>query len=229
MNKKVFIFFICCSIAAAIIISGCAGTGGSGQLTEGVIEYDARILNTDNPNAYAAPSKMTFRFKDSKCRGEISAGMGFLNTVLITNPNDKTLIQLVRLFQTKYAHVYELDEVQKENSIMPEYTLKLTDETKSIAGYKCKRAIFDFKDEKHADYDVYFTNDIEIETPNWASPFHEIDGVLMEYQVSKYGMDLRFTAKSVIHSKVESSLFEISEDYKIVKAEDIENLFKDLQ
>lgn len=228
MKKKVLVFSIFCGIATAIIVSGCA-TGGKGSLTEGVIEYDASVLNTDNPMASYAPSKMTFKFKDSKCRGEISAGMGMLNTVLITDPEDKTLTQLVRVVTQKYAHVYDYTAVQKENSAIPDYILKVTDETKMIAGYKCKRAIFDFKDAKYPDYDVYFTNEIEIQNPNWASPFHEIEGVLMEYQVSRYGMDLRFTAKSVNHSKVESNQFEISEDYKIVTAEYLDELFKSFQ
>jgi len=228
MKKKVLVSFICCGIAAAVVVSGCASSN-SGMLSEGVIEYDASVLNTDNPMASYAPSKMTFKFKDSKCRGEISAGMGMLNTVLITDPDDKTLTQLVRVVTQKYAHVYDYNAVQKENSAVPEYTLKLSDETKMIAGYKCKRALFDFKDSKYPDYDVYYTNDIEITAPNWASPFYEINGVLMEYQVSRYGMDLRFTAKSVNHSKVESTQFEISDDYKIVTAEYLDDLFKSFQ
>lgn len=227
MKKKILAVFAFV-IVAAVIITGCASSA-SGQLTEGIIEYDASVLNTDNPMASYAPSKMTFKFKDSRCRGEISAGMGMLNTVLITNPEDKTLIQLVRIVTQKYFHVYDLEAVKKENSVLPEYNLKNTDETKLIAGYKCKRVIFDFKDNKYPDFDVYYTTDIEIESPNWASPFFEIDGVLMEYQVSRYGMDLRFTAKSVKHTPVETAQFEVSEDYKEVKAEYLDELFKSFQ
>lgn len=197
-----------------------------GLLSEGVINYEVTLINKDYYMAYAAPSAMTFEFKDSKCKGVINAGPGgIVTSIFISDPERKIFAQLFEMGNKKYVHSYDEREMQKENEIFPPHTVKSTNETKVIAGCKCKKVVYDFKDESMPDFDVYYTNDLAVKSPNWASPFKDVDGVLMEYQVNKYGLILRFTAKTMNHVKVESSNFEIPEDHKIVTLEYLEGLF----
>jgi len=227
MKRKLLILgtFAC---LAAIVISGCMTPKGS-SLSEGVIEYDATVLNTDNPMASFAPSKMTFRFKTTKCRAELSAAMGIFKTAFISNSEKKILVQLVKVLNDKLAHTYDLAAMKKENEALPQFTIVKSEEVKVIAGYNCKKATAKFADKQFPDFDVYYTNEIDIASPNWGTPFNDIEGVLMEYQVSRYGMDLRFTAKSVTGGEVESTLFEIPKDYKVVSAEFLDNYLKNFQ
>ena len=95
----------------AIVISGCNHPFGN-KATEGVIEYAASPVDKNSPFAAYAPSKMSFKFKDSKCRGELSAGMGILTTVFISDPDQMKVIQLIRVLRDKSAHVFNANDVQ---------------------------------------------------------------------------------------------------------------------
>jgi len=216
------ILFYSCSVT--LLFCGC-NNNEKGLLTEGVINYEVTLINKDYYMAYAAPSAMTFEFKDSKCRGVINAGPGgIVTTTFISDPEKKIFSQLFQMGNKKFVHAFDDGEMQKENEGFPLHSVKRTDETKVIAGYKCKKVVYDFKDESIPDFDVYYTNDLAVKSPNWASPFKEVDGILMEYQVNKYGLILRFTATALNHVKVESSDFEVPNDHKVVTSEYLESL-----
>ena len=225
MKRFLFISFLFCSVI--VLFPGCSGGSSNG---EGTIEYEAEILNKDHPMAFVAPSKMTFQFKNSVCRGELSAAMGMFTTVIVSDPEKRNVTQLVRLVHTKIAHVFPEQDMKKQNEkIYPPFKIEKTEEIKEIAGYKCKKAKIIFDGGKHENFDVYYTNDVKIKDPNWSSPFHDIEGVLMEYQMLKYGMELRFTAKSIDEKPVKGSSFDVPKDYKMVPEKEIDALFKSFE
>ncbi|MEO5642196.1 MAG: hypothetical protein ABIQ40_10870, partial [Bacteroidia bacterium] len=102
-----------------------------------------------------------------------------------------------------------------------EYGIK----TKDIAGYSCKNAILKFKDGSPS-YEVWFTKDISIKDPNWANAYYKIDGVLMDYRLKKYGLELHFTATSVSEAKIDDSYFTIPADFEPVKNSELEKMFE---
>ncbi|MBN8704096.1 MAG: hypothetical protein J0M08_13590 [Bacteroidetes bacterium] len=216
-------------ITSLALLVGCDGKGGGKGIREGTIEYDARPIDVNNPLAAYSPTKMIFKFKDSKCKGELSAGMGMLNMAFISNPQKKTFTQQVRIVNQKYYHIYDTIALKKENKAFPKFTLKPSNETKIIAGFKCKKTTIVFEDPKNQSFDIYYTNDIDIEAPNWSSPFKDIEGVLMEYQIVRYGFELRFTAKTVTQNSIKDDQFEISKDYKKVTDQYLTDLFKSFQ
>ena len=56
-----------------------------------------------------------------------------------------------------------------------------------------------------------------------------IDGVLMEYQLKKFGLEMRFTAKMVKPEEIEDSTFELPADYKPISQQEMNELFEGLQ
>ncbi len=56
-----------------------------------------------------------------------------------------------------------------------------------------------------------------------------IDGVLMEYKIKKFGLEMKFTAKSVAKQEIEDSEFELPKDYKKITEAEMTDLFIDLQ
>lgn len=224
MKKGSYLF----AITALLLLSRCGGTDEK-NLTEGIIEYDAMAVDQSNPMASLAPSKMTFRFKDDKFSAEMTAGMGMFTTTFISDRNAKTLTQLVRLLNKKYCLTLDSLAIKKENDALPIMKIEKSKETKMIAGYKCTKATVSFPDDIHPTFTVYYTTDIHLTDPNWNSPFSKIEGVLMEYQVDRYGMEMKFTAKKVTKTEVEDSNFEIPEGYKAVTIEYMNEIFQSLQ
>lgn len=224
LNLTAFILLIILGTS----LSGCSLDGRNG-ITEGIIEYDAEPVDKSNPMADLAPSKMTVRFKDNKSCVDLSAGMGLFSTTFISDPENLTMTQLIKLLSKKYVHIADTSELKEENQAGPKMIIEKTNETKMIANYKCKKAIVKFENDARPSFDVYYTSDIAIENPNWSNPFSEIDGVLMEYQMSRHGLELRFTARAVTQSDIDDEIFEVPEDYKNISREELVKIFEAFQ
>lgn len=225
MKKPLLIAFASCLYILGL--TNCSSTDEK-FISEGAIEYDAAVVDQSHPMATLAPSKMTIKFKDNKSCAEMSAGMGLFSTSFISDPEKKTLTQLVKLLNKKFSLILNEAAVKKENEAYP-YTIIPTKETKIIAGYKCSKAHVKTNDELGYEFDVYYTKDLNIKNPNFANPFSTLDGVLMEYQMKKFGLEMKFTAKTVKNEDVEESCFELPADYKAVSQEEMNELFLGLQ
>lgn len=225
MKKPLLIAFASC-----LYILGVTSCSNSDEkfISEGAIEYDAAIVDQSNPMATLAPNKMTIKFKNNKSCAEMSAGMGLFSTSFISDPETKSMTQLVKLLNKKFSLVQHAADIQKENETYP---LEITPlkETKVIAGYKCQKAHVKVNDELGSEFDIFYTKDLNIKDPNFANPFYKVDGVLMEYQMKKFGLEMKFTAKAVKNEDVDDSTFELPDDYKPVSKEEMDELFLGLQ
>ena len=77
---------------------------------------------------------------------------------------------------------------------MRKYTIQVTDEQQNILGFKCFKAIA--TDSSGDKIDLWFTKEIAIEHSNWYTPFHEIEGVLLAYELNQFGLRMKFKAKN---------------------------------
>jgi GLPGLI family protein len=216
-------------IVLSVFLWCCKHKGPGGKLvSEGVIEFEATAVDPNSPMADLAPNKMVVKFKNNRSVAEMSAGMGLLNMLIVADYNNKTVTQLIKLLNKKYVSIASAEEINKELTTS-KMRIQKAQETKLIAGYKCKKAVISFDDNSHPPFDVFYTDEIELEKPNWSNEYNEIDGVLMEYQLKRYGLELRFTARRVAKANIEDSEFETPSDYKIISQKELEELFQGMQ
>lgn len=220
------ILFIC---LAAYVFIGCGHDIFHSGISEGTIEYKIVVLDSANPMAKMAPDKMTVKFKNNLSYAELIAGMGLFETNFINDEPGRKLTQMVRMLNKKWAYVADSTAVNKELASDEQFTVTETNETKVIAGYTCKKAIAKSKDGKAPDVDLYYTNDIKWEQPNWATPFTSIKGVLLQYRVAKYGFYMEFTADKVVQEKVDDTVFKLPADYKMISKQQLDDLYKGFQ
>src|SRR3954471_10306122 len=187
MKKRSILFGL---IGMIIWAAGCKETDEK-FISEGEIEYSAKVIDQSNPIASMAPSKMTIRFKADKSCAEMSTGLGLFSTSFISDPSEKTVTQLVKILNKKFMLIQNEKSIEKENAV---YSFRFipTKETKLIAGYNCTKVHVVPTDETMPPFDLYYTDELNIKDPNFASPFKEIKGVLMEYQMKKFGLEMRF-------------------------------------
>jgi hypothetical protein len=225
MKKPLLIAFASCLYI--LCVTGCSSSDEK-FISEGAIEYDAAVVDQSNPMATLAPNKMTIKFKNNKSSAEMSAGMGLFSTAFISDPENKSMTQLVKLLNKKFSLVQHDADIKKENGIYP---MEITDVkgTKVIAGYKCQKAHVKVKDENTSEFDIYYTKELNIKDPNFANPFYKVDGVLMEYQMKKFGLEMKFTAKAVKNEDIDDATFELPADYKPITKEAMDELFLGLQ
>jgi GLPGLI family protein len=215
---------ICSSIAVILaLFSGCKNSNDK-ILNEGVIEFDVTAVDPNHPWAGMIPSTSTLKFKDDKFLMEMST-MGMFTTTFICDQSGKTLTQMVKFLDIKQACIEKENEIKKENE---GYKVKWeeTAETKTIAGYKCKKLKVVMVDDPSVKFEAYYTKDMGAENVNDLSPYNGVKGMLMQYRLKKMGLELQFTAKSVKKAEITDNIFEIPVYFKIVSKAEIEKIFQ---
>lgn len=215
LTASIFIFFSSCEHLDIL------------KTKEGEILYKVTYPGQeDNMMTAIMPTKMHFKFKDNKTISEFHAGMGLFYMSLITNPEKKTLVQQVKVLSEQKGITFNEDALKRILSEEPPMKIELKNDTKEIAGYKCKKASVTFPGEERESFDIYYTNQIQIKNPNWYNQFSQIDGVILEYQIKRWGIETKFEAISVEKKEIDSKIFEPSPEYRAVSQEEIDEIFE---
>lgn len=202
-------------------------TSNDKVIDEGVIEYEAKVVDENHPLAGLAPSAATLKFKKDKFIVEMST-MGMFNTMFVCDLKGKTLTQMVKFMDVKQACIETEKDIIKANQ---SYKLKLeeTTDTKIIAGYKCHKVKVSMVNDPSIVFDVYYTKEMGMGAVNSLSPYAGIKGMLMQYRLKKMGMEMQFTAKSVKKLEVPDNTFDIPAYFKIVSNAEMQKFFDGLQ
>ena len=102
-------------------------------------------------------------------------------------------------------------------------------ETKEIIGFLCKSAIVKFEGNIKEEFTIFYTDEIDIYKSNWCSPFHDISGVLLEYEVRKYNYKMKLKAVELVREEIENSYFEIPADYETIEKKEMDEMFKEFR
>lgn len=225
-HKHIFTFsYLICSL---FLYTSCTNSKKTeNSLTEGVIEYDATVVDESHPMAGLAPSSATVKFKENKFELEMST-MGIFNTMFVSNPGRRTLTQMVKFMDIKNACIQKESDLINENK---DYVVLLeeTKETKKIAGYNCKKVKATMANDPSVVFDVYYTDELGGDSINYLSPYRQIKGMLMQYRLKKLGLEMCFTAKAVKDEEIKDETFDVPAYYKIVTRPEMEKLFQDIQ
>lgn len=202
--KNLFVLVI--SIAL-LSVSACAGDGGK-KKWNGTVKYS---LDYDLPEAYESQramlaTEMTCYIGKGFTRVEQKSTIG--DQITINNLSSGVTTVLLDLMGKKIA--ISTEDVEDKDKVEP--TIEYLDETKEIAGYACKKAIYKImKDGVEAVFDVYYTEDLPAEAN---TQFKGIEGFPMEYIIESQGMVITYSALEVTEGKVDKSLGEIPKGYE---------------
>ena len=208
-------------LITALIITGQAFAGGKDF--NGIIVYNITYDDdTMDPQMMAMmPKTMKMKIKGESSRTEINMGMG--TATVVFNGEDKSGFTLMDLMGQKFAIKMTADEIDSEIKKLPEMNVEITNETKEIAGYTCKKAILTIEGEEH---NVFFTEELGDGKINLSNPiFKDIKGVMLEYSFEEEGIYQKLSAVSVEKKKVADSEFEMPEGYQVVTQSELEGMF----
>jgi len=218
MNNKLLYIFLIVLLPTTVLMDGCAnGTTNTG-ISQGEIEYEVSYPSADSQNPFAniLPSKMTFTFKDDQTVTEMKSGMGAMRSIFIANPKKGELKAMLKIFDDKMAVILNQAQIKENYAHIPAMTFTEVKGKKMIAGYDCKKIKVSFAGDVKSDITIYYTDDINIDQPNWGIPYSEIKGVLMEYEMEQNDIVMKFRAMKVIERDVLPEEFDIPEGYKMV-------------
>lgn len=191
------------------------------RIDEGVIEYQISFpeVTSESITASLLPEKMTYAFKETAFASNFETAGGVFKNNIIANFTTRSLQHQLKVFRKKIkVHMDETD-ILKMLTNYPKMTVIQTNTLDTIAGLPCKKALIVFEELGTREIEVYYTDAIKMKSPNWCTQYHEIEGVLMAYEVEEFGIRMRLEAIDVKPVPFDQSVFEISNEYRPVTKE----------
>ena len=197
----------------------------------GIINYTIAYSGTiDVATAAQQPKTMILSIYDNKQKMNIP--LGPVNIDIITDGDAKTQITLLDIMGEKKYYKMTKEELEKKISESPAPEIKYSDETKTIAGYVCKKAEYIEKNDDGTTTTtiVYYTEELGGDALNYGGQFNKLKGVPLEYvQTNGEGIVTTFTASEVKKGKVKDTDFLIPSDYVELTPEEKQQMIDQLK
>lgn len=208
-----------------ITISGCNGFPASSKVSEGKITYGIEFFNSDdNVLVPLLPQKIEMKFKNNNSIIVINGFMGTFSLNYVTLLKKNKSYSMLRVFDKKFIYNGDTSSLSFGYSNMKNVRIEKTNDTATIAGYLCHKALAYCPDVSQNPFELFYTNDIRINRPNVNNPFKDLDGVLLGFQVILCGINMKFTALDVVSEKINDSIFEVPEGYTPISCAEMEDM-----
>jgi hypothetical protein len=199
----------------------CKEKGGK-YIDQGEIHFNIDYIGKMGVPREALPKNLIVSFKKNKILFEMT-GIGNSGILNLSNPEDGIFDTYFSLFNIKYYYAAEPGELFPGFDAMSGMELKKTSKTSVICGFSCKNAEITFPSDRTKIYNIWYTNEIKVDNPNAATPFYQIDGVLMSFFFIMGPSELHFDAETVYKKEIPDEFFKRREKYMRVSRESINN------
>ncbi|HDR89558.1 MAG TPA: hypothetical protein ENN63_08045 [Bacteroidetes bacterium] len=212
------------------LLESCGRLLPGDKIREGIVEYEIAYLEnmTDNILTDHMPSKMTMKFRKHVSRNEIQGFFGFFELINISDLQKASNTTMLKVLDKKYYYMGTPHEQPCCFDTMEGMVVEFTEETKDICGLTCKKANIRFPEKNAPPFVVYYTDEIQVHQPNITNPFHEIDGVLMEFEIWLHNLRMRMSAYNVVEKKISEKEFSIPAEYQRISKNDMEQIVQNL-
>ncbi|MRG46179.1 hypothetical protein GFS24_13740 [Chitinophaga sp. SYP-B3965] len=171
--------------------------------------------------AMFAGSSMTQYIRGNQSR--IDMNFNVVNYIYLINTQSETVVTLMDNHGDKY--LIRTDKKGYEQDVKKYQGTQFTDqnETREIAGYKCRKAIG--KNEDGTTFDVFYTMDILPENRFYNRRFMNLKGIPLEFEIIiKAGSKMRAVATKVDLSPVPASTFDEPKGYKEITQDELKKI-----
>ncbi len=216
---KINTLYILLFLLSAITLIECESNTESAVKSEGEIHYKISYIENDleKISTDMLPKKMVTKFKGENYSFDIEGFYGLFCIQNIVKPKLSQNLTLLNIINKKFFYTGNINESAVGFDMIPEMEIQYTTETKDICGLTCKKAIVTFPEMEDQDtLEIFYTTEIPIPNPNRTTPYHDIDGVLMEFYLQLPSLKMKLTANAVYNKKIAASGFVKTADYKEV-------------
>ena len=203
------------------------------QLNEGHIKFEidasANTPEMEMAVGMMQGSTMDLYFSKNNTRSELNMGtMMKVNTIVLGESGD--VLVLMNGMMGNIATPTSLDALKEkaDSKEAPNFDIELTKKTKTIAGYKCKKAIM--INEDGDEMNIWYTPEIFVNTKGQSFDYIEkIPGFPLAFEANANGLLLTFSAVEVIEGldkekKKEVFSTNIPEGYKELNPEELNKM-----
>lgn len=190
------------------------------RLTEATISYDIVINTTDKePKAVDLLDGATsiIYLKGNSSRSEMISSLGVQSTIIDGKTGQVTVLK--DYGDQKYMIKMTPDDWKASNKKYEGVTFTYTEEYKTIAGYKCQKAIGKLADS--STFTVYFTKDLVPVNKDFQYINKNLPGLAMQYEASLGNMIVTYTVATINFNPVQQAKFDIPKSgYRVMTYEE---------
>ena len=168
------------------------------------------------------PKNLVVAFKHDKILFEMISSFGNSGILNLANPEKGIFDTYFSLFTLKYYYAVQPGEQFPGFEAMEGIEIRKTTKTAVICGFNCKHAEVTFPPKKDKVYEIWYTNEIDVKNPNTATPFSQIDGVLMSFFFLLGPAELHFNAETVYKKEIPDETFERRDKFTRVSRNEID-------
>jgi len=172
-----------------------------GDLT---VVYNSTITNTQDTSKKIS-STTSFFIKGSLSRSEVASNL--FSSVTIYDSKTGSGVLLKEVNGQKLLIRMNEENWNQKNRRYANLNFTKTNESKSIAGYFCSQAKASTTD--GFDITVFYTRDLIPENKLYDPPFKNLDGLPLEYELTKGNLHIKYSLVSINLNPVPASKFDI--------------------
>lgn len=176
------------------------------KFTEGTINYDI-VINTGSDKPQAADfldgATSTVYVKGTKSRTEMVSSLGTQAAVIDGASN--SIAVLKEYGDQKYLIKLTPAEWKDANKKYEGVTFTTTNETKTLLGYSCKKAVGKLSDGNS--FTVWYTPDLIPENNDFQTANKNLPGLAMQYETSMGNINVVYTVSKISLAPVPVSKF----------------------
>jgi len=193
----------------------------------GTIVFDVKAEGEIPEQAKAMmPTEMTLKLSPDK--QSMSMNFGMMEQKTISDVATQESNSMMNVMGQKLVMKVTAAQMKEQRSAQGETSgVKLLTDTKTIAGYLCKKAVITKKVKDGADVtmEVFYTDDIDVSNFKFSNAIPELNGFPLEYTMKSGPMAFKMVARSVKKENIAASEFVVPADYKQVTQEELRNMF----
>jgi hypothetical protein len=189
--------------------------------SDGLIEYQITFpeISEESITGSLMPDKMFYHFTEDLFSSSFETVGGVFKNRVISDRIQKTVNHELKVFRKRIRSELNETQVLKMIADYPNMAVIHTDDIDTIAGFPCKKALIVFEDVDRPEIEVFYTNSIKMNSPNWCTQYHDIDGVLMAYEIEEFGIRMRLEATNIKPLPKENGLFDKTDEYTVISKE----------
>jgi GLPGLI family protein len=200
-------------------------------IDEGIVSYSISYTPDVMEKSYSflLPGEMKYYFRPGQERISFKGDLGlyYLDFILNhTNDSSSTLLKIIN--KKMFVPASESSKLFIFQSLKNGSLSFDSDTTRTILGYKAKKAIIRLNNRPDTEIIVWYTPQIVNATTNKNTPFSKIPGVMLEFSI--YYNDVLFTLKSssIEKSNLSDSVFAVPNGYHHTTIEEIERTIAEI-
>ncbi len=196
------------------------------RITEGTISYDI-VVNTGNSNPSIADmfngATSIVYLKGYQTRFERVSSLGVESTIVDGKTGNVNVLK--EYGEQKYMITMTPDNWKEANKKYEGIVFKYEEEYKTIADYKCQKAIGTMKD--GTTITVFFTKDLVANNREFEYAYKSLPGLAMEYETIIGSLKVTYTVSKVNFSIVPATKFELPKTgFRVMTYEESNNAGK---